>query len=80
MASSFAAKLVDALEHSWAAIARPNQLPPLATGGRSGCCSPAEASEKLAPWQSGYVSKSYLGWPVELRWSRPPLPMRAMSW
>jgi predicted phage terminase large subunit-like protein len=28
MTSSFAAKLVDALEHSWAAIARPNQLPP----------------------------------------------------
>ena len=28
MTSSFAAKLIDALEHSWAAIARPNQLPP----------------------------------------------------
>src|SRR5499427_5969083 len=28
MTSSFAAELVDALEHSWAAIARPNQLPP----------------------------------------------------
>jgi phage terminase large subunit-like protein len=28
MTSTFAAKLVDALEHSWAAIARPNQLPP----------------------------------------------------
>jgi phage terminase large subunit-like protein len=28
MASSFAAQLVDALENSWAAVARPNQLPP----------------------------------------------------
>ncbi len=28
MASSFAAQLVDALENSWPAVARPNQLPP----------------------------------------------------
>jgi phage terminase large subunit-like protein len=28
MASSFAAQLIVALEHSWAAVARPNQLPP----------------------------------------------------
>src|SRR5215831_17931289 len=28
MASSFAAQLVDALEHSWPAVARPNQRPP----------------------------------------------------
>jgi phage terminase large subunit-like protein len=28
MANSFAAQLVDALENSWAAVARPNQLPP----------------------------------------------------
>jgi predicted phage terminase large subunit-like protein len=28
MASSFAAQLIGALEHSWPAIARPNQLPP----------------------------------------------------
>jgi phage terminase large subunit-like protein len=28
MASSFAVQLVDALENSWAAVARPNQLPP----------------------------------------------------
>jgi hypothetical protein len=29
MANSFAAQLIDALDHSWAAVARPNQLPPL---------------------------------------------------
>ena len=29
MASSFAAQLVEALENSWRAVARPNQLPPL---------------------------------------------------
>ena len=28
MANSFAAQLADALEHSWPAVARPNQLPP----------------------------------------------------
>jgi phage terminase large subunit-like protein len=28
MANSFAAQLVDALENSWPAVARPNQLPP----------------------------------------------------
>ena len=28
MASSFAAQLADALETSWPAMARPNQLPP----------------------------------------------------
>jgi phage terminase large subunit-like protein len=28
MASSFAAQLVEALENSWPAVARPNQLPP----------------------------------------------------
>ena len=31
MASSFAAQLVDALENSWPAVARPNQLPPSGT-------------------------------------------------
>jgi hypothetical protein len=28
MANSFAAQLADALDNSWAAVARPNQLPP----------------------------------------------------
>ena len=28
MASSFAAQLAEALERSWPAVARPNQLPP----------------------------------------------------
>ena len=31
MANSFGAQLVDALENSWPAVARPNQLPPSGT-------------------------------------------------
>src|SRR5260370_41075362 len=59
MANSFAAQLVDALENSWPALARPNQLPPpgnwwqvwLLLAGRG-----FGKTRTLAEWASGQAA------------------------
>ena len=51
-----------------------------AIGGKSGCCSPVGVLERPAPWQNGYVTKRHPDRPAGLPSSRPPPPMRAMSW
>ena len=80
MASSFAAQLIGALEHSWPAIARPNQLPPPGKWWQIWLLLAGRGLEKLAPWQSGCATKRHLGKPAGLP-SSPPRPLtRATFW
>jgi len=80
MASSFAAELIEALENSWLALARPNQLPPpgdwwqiwLLLAGRG-----FGKTRTLAEWVCKQVA---LGQASRIALVAATVPMRAMCW
>jgi phage terminase large subunit-like protein len=80
MANSFAVQVADALEASWPAVARPNQLPPpgvwwliwLLLAGRG-----FGKTRTLSEWVCEQVASGRASWIALV--AAPP-PMRAMSW
>jgi phage terminase large subunit-like protein len=69
MANFFAAQVIDALERSWPAIARPNQLPP-AGNWQIWLLLPGRGFGKtrtLAEWVCGQVASGQVD-RIKLRW------------